>query len=96
MHLIGAMHPATQSPVWAQRDDEPVGGSRPTTTWQIGEMIDDRYGLQIAENTPPGDYTIEVGMYDPGTLVRVPVLDDQGNRVAEDRVALSTVRVNVK
>lgn len=96
VHLIGAMNPATQSPVWAQRDDEPVGGSRPTTTWQIGEMIDDRYGLQIAENTPPGDYTIEVGMYDPGTLVRVPVLDDQGNRVAEDRVALSTVRVNVK
>lgn len=92
VHLIGAMNPTTQSPVWTQRDDEPVGGSRPTTDWQIGEIIDDRYGLQIPENIPPGDYMIEVGMYDPETLVRLPLLDDQGQRVAEDRIVLETVR----
>ena len=92
-HLIGAMNPATQSPVWAQMDSEPVGGSRPTTTWQIGATIDDRYGLLVPPSTPPGNYTLEVGMYDPATLVRLPVFDAQGKRVADDRVLLGTVQV---
>ena len=92
-HIIGAFNPATQSPVWAQMDGEPVGGSRPTTAWQIGETIDDRYGLLIPRDTPPGDYEIEIGMYDPATLARVPVFDAQGNHITDDRVILGRVRV---
>jgi uncharacterized membrane protein len=92
-HVIGAPNPATQSPVWAQMDNEPVGGSRPTTTWQVGETIDDRYGLRLPQDTPPGEYLIEIGMYDPATLARLPVRDETGARVAEDRVLLGTVRV---
>lgn len=92
-HLIGGINPATKSPVWAQLDNEPVGGSRATTTWKIGETIDDRYGLPIPDNTPPGEYMIEVGMYDPVTLARLAVVDDQGNRIAEDRALLGMVRV---
>jgi mannosyltransferase len=92
-HLIGAMNPATQSPVWAQMDSEPVGGSRPTSTWQVGEAIDDRYGLLVPPNTPPGEYTLEVGMYNPATLARVPVFDASGKRAADDRVLLGSVTV---
>ena len=92
-HLIGAQNPSTQSPVWAQRDGEPAGGSRPTSSWQAGETIDDRYGLQLPPNTPPGAYAIEVGMYDPVTSVRVPVFDEKGNRVADDRVLLGSIQV---
>ncbi|CAG0941119.1 hypothetical protein ANRL1_00389 [Anaerolineae bacterium] len=92
-HIIGAFNPATQSPVWAQMDGEPVGGSRPTTAWLIGETIDDRYGLLIPRDTPPGDYEIEIGMYDPATLARLPVFDIQGNRITDNRVILGKVRV---
>jgi len=92
-HLIGAMNPATNSPVWAQMDGEPVGGSRPTSTWQVGETMDDRYGLLVPADAPPGEYSLEVGMYDPATLVRLPVRDENGARVAEDRVGLGTVQV---
>ncbi len=92
-HIIGGMNPATQSPVWAQLDNEPVGGSRPTSTWGVGEMLDDRYGLLLPSNTPPGDYQIEIGMYDPATFARLPVRDDTGARVADDRVLLGTVHV---
>ncbi len=95
-HLVGAMNPETQSPVWAQMDGEPVGGSRPTATWQAGEAIDDLYGLQLPGNTPPGDYTLEVGMYDPATSGRVAVWDADGKRVADDRVILGQVRVRAK
>ncbi len=92
-HLIGMMNPTTNSPVWAQMDSEPVGGSRPTTTWHVGETIDDRYGLLVPSNTPPGEYTLEVGMYDPATLTRVPVFDASGKQVADDRVLLDPVTV---
>jgi hypothetical protein len=95
-HLIGATNPATKSPVWAQMDGEPVGGSRPTTGWQVGETINDRYGLRIPQNIPLGDYTLEVGMYDPVTRVRLPVRDGNGSRVADDRVVLGTVSVNAR
>jgi mannosyltransferase len=92
-HIIGRMNPTMQSPVWAQMDSEPVGGSRPTTSWRVGEMIEDRYGLLLPLNMPPGEYWIEIGMYDPTTLARVPMFDANGKRVEEDRVILGAVRV---
>lgn len=92
-HLIGEKNPETQSPVWAQLDNEPVGGTRATTTWKPGETIDDRYGLQVPVGAPPGEYEIEVGMYDPGSGARVPVVDWQQQSVKENRVLLGVVRV---
>ena len=92
-HVIGRINPATKSPVWAQMDGEPVGGSRPTSGWQVGETIDDLYGLQLPANIPAGEYTLEIGMYDPVTLARLPVRDAAGNRVEDDRVVLGTVNV---
>ncbi len=92
-HLIGGSNPATKSPIWAQMDNEPVGGSRATTTWKVGELIDDRYGLQVPDDAPTGEYEIEVGMYDAVTGTRVPVIDWQGNPVKENRVLLGVVSV---
>lgn len=92
-HLNGGQNPSTNSPIWAQLDNEPVGGSRATTTWKPGEAIIDRYGLQIPVEAPPGEYEIEVGMYDPGSSARVPVVDWQENPVKENRVLLGVVRV---
>ncbi len=57
----------------AQRDTEPVGGTRPTTTWQSGETIEDNYGLLIPLATPPGEYRLIAGMYEPETGKRLPV-----------------------
>jgi hypothetical protein len=92
-HVIGGMNPVTQSPLWAQMDTEPVGGSRRTTSWRVGEVIEDRYGLWLPAHIPPGEYLIEVGMYDAATLARLPVFDETGKRVADDRVILGAVRV---
>jgi mannosyltransferase len=95
-HLIGAENPATQSPVWAQMDGEPVGGSYPTSLWQPGDTIEDLYGLAIPPNVPPGDYILEVGMYDPATLARLPARDANGAPLPDDRVVLGAVRVGGK
>jgi mannosyltransferase len=48
----------------AQADREPGGGLRPTTTWGTNELIVDRYGVMIPENTPSGTYAVEIGLYD--------------------------------
>jgi mannosyltransferase len=49
--------------VVAQRDAEPGGLLRPTTTWQVGEVVEDNYGIVIPSELPPGSYWLEVGMY---------------------------------
>jgi len=75
----------------SQRDTEPVGGWRPTTGWQAGELIQDNYGLLIPEDALEGEYELVVGMYDlEGD--RLPVLDDAGE-VVGDKVSLGTIEV---
>ncbi len=61
--------------VIAQRDAQPSGESRPTTTWQPGEMVLDNHGLLIPPGTPPGSYRRIVGMYDAETLDRLQLSD---------------------
>ena len=55
----------------AQHDGEPVGGLRPTTSWQPGEVIADRVGLLIPFGTPPGKTQIVAGLYDAQTGQRI-------------------------
>lgn len=60
------------------QDNQPVWGSYPTTQWQPGEKITDKYTLTIPAGTPPGDHRLQLGWYDAVTQQRVPVLDESG------------------
>jgi len=53
--------------VWAQADGQPSNGTQPTTTWQPGEIVHDHRTLTIPVGTPPGDYTVQVIVYDAQT-----------------------------
>ena len=86
VHLLDA-----HERVVAQRDGEPGGGVRPTTTWEAGEILADNYGVLIPPDTPPGDYRIEVGMYNLTTGARLPVSVE--GQPSGDRVLLGSVRV---
>jgi hypothetical protein len=61
-----------------QRDAEPGGGARLTDQWAPGEVVIDNYGLPIHAATPPGEYRVEVGMYDAETGGRLLAPDGQG------------------
>ncbi len=74
--------------VLSQADAPPAGGSYPTAAWDTGEIILDRYTLPVGRDAPGGPYTVEIGMYLPATGVRLPVFDEQGNRLPDDRVLL--------
>lgn len=93
--VIGGINPATQTPVWAQMDGEPAGGAHPTTDWHTSQVIEDRRGLWLPPHMPPGEYLLQVGMYDATTLARLPVFIE-GKRVEEDRVILGTLRVTTR
>jgi hypothetical protein len=59
--------------VWTQHDSQPVGGCRPTSSWQPGEEISDHHGLALPDEIPPGEYWVAVGLYEATTGERLPV-----------------------
>jgi hypothetical protein len=80
-HLLDA-----KGRLWAQKDNLPVRGSYPTMDWTPAEIIVDRYDLVAPHDAPPGEYVLEVGLYDVTTSQRLPVLG--GGKVLDDRVLL--------
>jgi hypothetical protein len=76
----------------AQDDSEPVRWTYPTTRWRPGEFIRDEHTLEIDASIPPGDYAIEVGLYDPETGDRLSVRI-AGEGPSANRAILREVRV---
>jgi hypothetical protein len=62
-----------------QRDTRPCDGECPTNTWQPGEIIADRYQLDLPPGTPTGPYQLAVGLYrlDTGERATVVGRDDR-------------------
>lgn len=79
--------------IWAQMDSQPVSGTHPTSEWKAGEVVRDNYGLLIPSDTPSGQYVLEVGMYLWPSMERLPVMDEEGVSVEDDRVVLGKVSV---
>ena len=76
--------------IWGQRDSLPGEGAWPTTSWVEGEVLADHYTFRVGQNALPGEYRLEVGMYDATTGERLAVVDAQGKRLWGDRVVLDT------
>ena len=78
--------------LWGGQDGWPQHGAAPTSTWQHGQVIRDVYQLTLKPDTPPGQYSIEVGLYDANG-VRLGVFDANGVPTDLDFVYLSQIRV---
>jgi hypothetical protein len=65
--------------VAAQRDTRPCDGECPTDTWAPGEIVVDRYQLDLAPDAPPGPYRLAMGLYllDNGERAIVAGRDDR-------------------
>ena len=86
-HLIGP-----QQDIRAQSDSQPQGGNSPTSRWQPGELVTDTHRLVVREDSPPGVYQVEVGMYLASTGDRLRVFDADGQLVG-NQVFLGGIRV---
>jgi hypothetical protein len=72
------------APPLSTGDSPPLSGAFPTSAWSNGESIDDAYSLLIPAGLAPGRYPIWIGLYDPTTGVRLPVVvegEEQPNGV---------------
>ncbi len=58
----------------AQYDGVPAAGLRPMPTWESGEIVTDRIAVSLPSDLPPGQYTIRVGIYNPASQLRLPVI----------------------
>ena len=75
-----------------QQDNVPIRGSYPTPLWAPGEVVVDEYALLIQPDAPAGRAVIEVGLYDPATMQRLPVLDPTGT--TGDRILLGDIQID--
>lgn len=58
-----------------QADGQPALWTRPTSSWQPGEPIEDRYALALPANLSRGTCTLVVGMYQPESGQRLQTED---------------------
>jgi hypothetical protein len=79
--------------LWGGQDAWPQKGDAPTSTWRLGEVFRDPYELTVMQETPPGLYDIEVGLYDGETGERLRAIMDDGRLTDSDFVFLSRIRV---
>jgi len=87
VHLLGE-----GADIWGQRDSAPQGGLAPTSAWRVGQMIRDEYEVRVKDEAPAWVCTLEVGLYDAATGVRLNVVDADGH-VRDNRALLAKVRV---
>jgi 4-amino-4-deoxy-L-arabinose transferase-like glycosyltransferase len=81
-HLVGP-----DGQLFGQWDNPPVSGTYPTTGWSPDENVVDQYQIPVKPDAPPGDYHLQVGLYDPATGARLPVLNEQDKPI-DDHVRL--------
>jgi uncharacterized membrane protein len=87
VHLV-----ASDGKAVAQHDGQPSWEAPlPTSTWQPGEILQDRHVLILPPDLPPGAYHLEAGIYYWQTLERLPVVED--GVVVRDWVELGSIDI---
>lgn len=87
-HLVGQ-----DDRIWAQKDEQPVAGKYPTSSWPRGLVIKDKHAIFVQEDVPPGEYQLRVGMYLLQTLWRLPISEADTKQVLDDSIILQSVTV---
>jgi hypothetical protein len=72
----------------AQADHFPFEGQ--LRLWPVGDILAESFRLDLPATLPSGDYTLAIGMYQPATGERLPVVPDASG---ENTVMLGPVKV---
>ena len=71
-------------------DHPPMDGNFPTHLWQAGDTVLDKRLIQLPSDLAPGSYSVNVGWYRLEDLLRLPVIDAQGQPLAESAIPIFT------
>lgn len=66
VHMVDA-----NGKTWNQSDSQPTRGGFPTSKWPVGPYVIDDRTINMAAQAPPGEYWLEIGMYDLKTMKRL-------------------------
>jgi len=91
LHLFVHLGDPAQAPL-AQSDGPVMGGQYPPRLWAAGEVFDETAVLALPAGLPPGDYPVQIGLYDFASGARLPVTV-AGQRSPSDTVPLGILRV---
>jgi len=91
VHLTGPINPKTNSPLWAQHDTPPANGKKPTSIWKAGEIIQESHIFTTPLKMLPGQYSLNIGMYDSLTGKRLTAELNDGQTVSEVELMKLTV-----
>jgi hypothetical protein len=80
--FVHVFEPETGVPV-AQDDGRPRDGAYPMGYWWPGDVVDDRVEIPLV-GVPSGEYGIAIGVYDPISGERLPLVDQDGQLLVED------------
>jgi mannosyltransferase len=82
-HLLG-----TDNRIVGQQDNMPQAWTAPTTSWLEGEVLIDEYSINVKPDAAPGEYHLEIGMYDAATGQRLPAYSEEQQRLMGDCILL--------
>jgi hypothetical protein len=60
------------------RDAVPGNGLFPVPDWEPGDLVRDQFALSVSSDLSPGQYELQVGMYDPETGMRYSLVEPEG------------------
>ena len=82
-HLIGP-----DGALVAQDDKVPYDGVYPPDRWWPGQIVDDAYQIEIPAGAQPGEYHLQIGMYDWQTGERLDLFTESGAPLPDNQVRL--------
>ncbi len=92
LHLFAHLGNPSAAPL-AQTDGPVMGGEYPSSLWAAGERFDETISLSLPADLPPGEYPVNIGLYDFATGARLPLVAN-GERTPTDAftVGMLTIR----
>jgi hypothetical protein len=83
----------SEGEIVTQVDRSPYYGTRPPYTWRAGEELADPRILSLPSDLPDGAYTVAIGMYEPGSGARLPVVVAPEHSLSDRRILMRTIKV---
>ena len=87
-YLISVYLTNDEGDVWGEILRQPLDGDYPTTLWQAGEVVRDRFDLLLDPYAPLGKHRLWVRLYDPvsQTYLRLEGSEEEHVRVGKIRI----------
>lgn len=78
--------------VWARTDEIMATALYPSSRWREQEIVHDRHELTVPPGTPPGNYQVELHLYDPANMKELSIERWSGASLSAS-ISLGTVTV---